>query len=305
MTPDMRVKIGGIQLKNPVLTASGTFGFGEEYAHFYDISALGGIVVKAVTLKPRQGNPPPRVAETPAGMLNAIGLQNPGVEAFIRDHLPALAALDTAVIVNIAGDTPEEYGHLAAMLEAAGGVDALEVNISCPNVKKGGMAFGQDPHSTAEVVRCVRANTRLPVIVKLSPNTSSLAAVAIAAEQAGADAVSLINTLLGMAIDINTMKPVLGNVFGGLSGPAVKPVALRMVWQVYEAVSVPVIGIGGITCAGDAAEFILAGAAAVEVGTANFVHPTAALDVARGLEDYLIERGIPRIGDLTGRAHRA
>jgi dihydroorotate dehydrogenase (NAD+) catalytic subunit len=290
-------------LKNPVLTASGTFGFGEEYGKFYDISALGGIVVKAITLEPRQGNPAPRVAETPAGLLNSIGLQNPGIDAFIEHYLPKLAELDTNVIVNIAGDTTDDYGLLASVLNDAGGIDALEINISCPNVKKGGMAFGADPQSALIVVETVKANTNLPVIVKLSPNTSDITMIAKAVEQAGADAISLINTLQGMAIDASTMKPVLGNVFGGLSGPAVKPVALRMVWQVYDTVSVPIIGIGGITEAIDAVEFMLAGASAVEVGTANFVHPCAPLDIVKGIEEYLEGKSIDCASHIVGKAH--
>jgi len=301
---NLAVDIGALRLPNPVLVASGTFGFATEYAPFLDVDRLGGVVLKGVTLAPRAGNPPPRLCETPAGLLNAIGLANPGVEALVRDRLPLLAGLACPVIVNIAGESVDEFAALAKRLDGVPRVAALEVNVSCPNVARGGMQFGTDPGATAEVVRAVRENTDRPVIVKLSPNVTSIAAVARAAFEAGADALSLINTLWGMAIDIERQKPVLGNVTGGLSGPAVKPVALRCVWQVYEAVGIPLVGMGGIQSADDALEFILAGATAVALGTANFVDPGAALTVLAGIEAYLARRGIGDIRDLVGRAHR-
>lgn len=304
MRPNLAVNIGGLRLSNPVLVASGTFGFATEYAPFLDINRLGGVVLKGVTPAPREGNPPPRLVETPAGLLNAIGLANPGVEAVIREKLPPLSGLACPVVVNIAGETVSEFGLLGKRLSGVPGVAALEVNVSCPNVARGGMQFGTDPEATAEVVRAVRANTGLPVIVKLSPNVTSIVAVAKAAQAAGADALSLINTLWGMAIDVERQKPVLGNVTGGLSGPAVKPVALRCVWQVYEAVDLPLIGMGGIVTATDALEFILAGARAVALGTANFVDPEAPLAVLAGIESYLVEHGIKDLNDLVGRAHR-
>ncbi len=300
---NMEVEIAGLKLKNPVLTASGTFGFGKEYSPFLDLNRLGAVVVKGLTLNPREGNPPPRIIETPAGLLNSIGLQNPGVDYFLEYILPELAAYDTNFIVNISGNTPEEYGLLAAKLSVPG-VAALEVNISCPNVKAGGMAFGTDPEMAAEVVANVKANTRLPVIAKLSPNVTDIAAVASAVEKAGADAVSLINTLLGMAIDIKKRKPALANIMGGLSGPAVKPVALRMVWQTAEAVRVPVIGMGGIVTAEDALEFIFAGARAVAIGTGNFIDPRATISVIEGLEKYCLENGIEDINQLVGAARK-
>ena len=304
VSPNLAVNIGGLVLPNPVLVASGTFGFATEYAPFLDINRLGGMVLKGVTLAPREGNPPPRLAETPAGLLNAIGLANPGVEALVREKLPLLTSLACPVVVNIAGETPAEFGRLAARLSGVPGVAALEVNVSCPNVERGGMQFGTDPASCAEVVRAVREATGLPVIVKLSPNVTSIVAVAQSAKDAGADALSLINTLWGMAIDIKRQKPVLGNITGGLSGPCIKPVALRCLWQVYEAVDLPLIGMGGILTAADALEFILAGARAVALGTANFVDPGAAANVLAGIESYLVERGIEDISELVGRAHR-
>lgn len=304
MSGNLAVNIGGLVLTNPVLVASGTFGFATEYAPFLDLSRLGGVVLKGVTLRPREGAPPPRLVETPAGLLNAIGLANPGVEVLIREKLPLLKGLGCPVVVNIAGETPAEFGRLAQRLSGVPGVAALEVNISCPNVARGGMQFGTDPGATAAVVRAVKAATGLPVIVKLSPNVTSIVAVAEAAQAAGADALSLINTLWGMAIDIERQKPVLGNVTGGLSGPAVKPVALRCLWQVYEAASVPLIGMGGILTAADALEFILAGAHAVALGTANFIDPGAAPAVLAGIESYMAERGIADLSELVGRAHR-
>lgn len=298
----MAVNIAGIRMKTPVMTASGTFGFGLEYQDFVDLNSIGAIVVKGTTLTPRSGNAGIRIAETPAGMLNSIGLENPGVDEFLEHTLPSLAKYDVPVIVNIAGNTVEEYGELAKRLEVSG-VAAVELNISCPNVKQGGIAFGTDCSSAAAVVGKVKASTSLPVIVKLSPNVTDIAAMAKATEAAGADAISLINTLLGMAINIHTWKPVLGNVVGGLSGPAVKPVAVRMVWQVANAVKVPVIGMGGIMTAEDAVEFMLAGASAVAVGTASFVNPYAVGEIAEGIKAYLAARGLSHVGQLTGQVN--
>lgn len=300
----LAVKIGGIAMKNPVATASGTFGFGSEYAPYIDLNQLGALVVKGITLQPRAGNPTPRLVETAAGVLNSIGLQNPGVERFIGELLPGLACFDLPVIVNIAGDTVQDYGRLAARLDRVSGVAGLEVNISCPNVKKGGMQFGSDPDMAAEVTRAVKAGTDKTVIVKLSPNVTSIEAVAEKVASAGADALSMINTLLGMAIDVKSRRPVLGNVLGGLSGPAVKPVALRAVWQVYRETGLPIIGMGGIITAEDAIEFILAGATAVAVGTANFVNPQATMDVLSGIKQYMIENDVQDIYELVGAAHR-
>lgn len=304
MRPNLQVNIGGINMKNPVTTASGTFGFGPEYSPYLDINKLGAIVVKGTTLEPREGNITPRMAETPAGMLNSIGLQNPGADYLIEKYSPYFAELDTQIIVNISGNTVEEYAKLAAKLDGIKGIAGLEVNISCPNVKKGGMAFGADPVSAAEVTRAVKGSTSLPTIVKLSPNVTDIAGIARAVEEAGADALSLINTLLGMTIDIRRRKPVLGNIMGGLSGPAVRPVAVRAVWQVYQAVKLPLVGMGGIVTAQDALEFILAGASAVAVGTANFINPLATLEVLQGIESYLVEHGLNDINELVGAAHR-
>ncbi len=298
----LEVELAGIRLKNPVLVASGTFGYGREYAELYDLNRLGGIMVKGTTLHPRHGNPAPRLVETPSGILNAVGLQNPGVDALIGDHLPFLRRFDLAVFANIAGETVEEYALLATKLNGVEGVSALEVNISCPNVRCGGLAFGTDPATAGEVIRAVRQSTRLPVVAKLSPNVTDIVAIARSVEEAGADAISLINTLVGMAIDVKTRRPILGNTMGGLSGPAVKPVAVRMVWQVAQAVRVPVIGMGGIMTAEDALEFIMAGATAVAVGTANLVNPRAALEVIDGIEAFLNEQGVGDIGELTGAA---
>jgi len=302
--PNLAVNIGGIRMKNPVTTASGTFGFGPEYAPYINLNRLGAIVVKGTTLEPRVGNPTPRLVEIPAGILNSIGLQNPGVDRFLEDALPYLAGYDLPVIVNIAGDTIEDYARLAGKLDRAHGVAGLEVNISCPNVKKGGLLFGSDPAMAAEVTRAVKGNTGKPVIVKLSPNVTSIMAVAQKVAEAGADALSMINTLLGMAIDIKKRRPVLGNVMGGLSGPAIKPVAVRAIWQVYREVKLPIIGMGGITTAEDALEFILAGATAVAVGTTNFVNPRATMDVLEGIENYLVEYEIQDIGELVGAAQK-
>ena len=298
----LAVTIAGIKMKTPVMTASGTFGFGTEYSDFVDLNKIGAIVVKGTTLKPRPGNSGRRIAETPAGMLNSIGLENPGVEEFLRTILPKLTQYDVPIIVNISGNTIEEYGELAALLTVPG-IAGLELNISCPNVKEGGIAFGTQCHSAAAVVEMAKRNTNLPVIVKLSPNVTDIVAMALAVEAAGADAISLINTLLGMAIDIHKWKPVLGNVVGGLSGPAVKPIAVRMVWQVAQAVHVPIIGMGGIVTAEDALEFMLAGASAVAVGTGNFINPKATQSVAEGIKEYIEKRGLSNVNQLVGKVN--
>jgi dihydroorotate dehydrogenase (NAD+) catalytic subunit len=296
----MAVNLGRLKLNNPVMSASGTFGYGEEYAGYVDLNRLGAVVVKGLSLKPRLGNPPPRVMETASGMLNSIGLQNVGVDAFIEEKLPFLRKYDTAVIANIYGETYDEFKKVAKKLSSAKGVHALEVNISCPNVKKGGVSFGTDPKIAARVTRTVKDETRLPVIVKLTPNVTDIAAIAQAVEKAGADIISLINTLTGMSVDLKTRRPHLKNITGGLSGPAIKPVALRMVWQVIQKVSVPVIGIGGIMTAEDALEFLILGAKAVQIGTANFVNPHATLNVIEGIKNYLIENKINNINDIIG-----
>jgi dihydroorotate dehydrogenase (NAD+) catalytic subunit len=300
VTPDLRVKIGPLELRNPVLTASGTFGYAKEFEPFLNLNRLGGIIVKGISLEPRAGNPPPRIVETACGMLNAIGLENVGVDRFISEKMPYLRTLTAPLIVNILGDSVEDYRELARRLDGGPGISALEVNISCPNVKKGGVAFGASPEMAAAVTAAVRGATKLPVIVKLSPNVSDITVMAKAVEAAGADAVSLINTLIGMAINAETRKPRLANIIGGLSGPAIKPVALRMVWQTARAVSIPVIGIGGIGTAEDAVEFLLAGASAVQVGTANFYDPSAAEKIIAGLEEYLRRHGEERISNLIG-----
>lgn len=301
--PQMEVKIAGIKLKNPVMTASGTFGYGQEYAHFVDLNKLGAMILKGITLKPKMGNSPPRVIETPSGMLNAIGLQNVGVEVLIKEKLPYLKKFNTPVVINISGNTIEEYMELARRLEEvseAAGVAGLEVNISCPNVKKGGMVWGTNAQSTYKIISSVRKATSLPLIVKLTPNVTDIKTIAQAAEEAGADAISLINTLVGMAVDIDSLKPKLANVSGGLSGPALKPVALWLVWQVFQTVNIPVIGIGGIIKVEDALEFIIAGARAIEIGTANFVNPRATIEIIEGIEKYLIENNIKDINELVG-----
>ncbi|HPD55925.1 MAG TPA: dihydroorotate dehydrogenase [Smithellaceae bacterium] len=297
---NMSVKIGRLKLKNPVMTASGTFGYGEEYADYVDLNKLGAVVVKGLSLKPREGNPPPRVMETPGGMLNAVGLQNIGVEAFISEKLPFLRKYDTKVIVNIYGENYDEYKKVTRKLSAVRGVHAVEVNISCPNVKKGGLSFGADPKTAATVTRKVKEVTDLPVIVKLTPNVTDIAAIAVAVEKAGADAISLINTITGMSVDIFTGRPHLKNITGGLSGPAIKPVALRMVWQVLQNVSIPVIGIGGIMNAEDALEFLIIGAKAVQIGTANFINPQATMEVIGGIKRYMEMTGIKNISKIIG-----
>jgi dihydroorotate dehydrogenase (NAD+) catalytic subunit len=303
--PDLSVDFAGIKLKNPVLTASGTFGYGEEYADIVDLNRLGGIIVKGISLKPIIGNPPPRIWETPSGMLNAIGLENPGIEVFLRDKLPFLRNYDTAVIVNIFGYSIEEYVGVAERLDGAPGVSALEVNISCPNVKAGGIVFGTNVRAAFELLLAVRKATRLPVIAKLSPNVTDITEFAKAARDAGCDGLSLINTLLGMSIDVQSRRPRLANCTGGLSGPAIRPVAVRMVWQAAKAVSIPIIGMGGIMTAEDALEFILAGASAIAIGTANFVNPRATVDVAEGIGDFLRQQGIGSIRELVGQVRTA
>lgn len=282
------------------MTASGTFGYGEEYADYVDLNRLGGIVVKGLSLKPRLGNPPPRIMETSGGMLNAVGLQNVGVDAFIEEKLPFLRKYDVAVIANIYGESYADYAAVAQKLSRAKGVHALEVNVSCPNVKAGGVSFGSDPKAAAEVTRRVKAQTQLPVIVKLTPNVTDITVVAQAVEKAGADAVSLINTLTGMSIDLKTRTPHLKNITGGLSGPAIKPVALRMVWQVAKSVSIPVIGMGGILTTEDALEFMVAGAGAVQIGTANFVNPRATMEIIDGMRHFLKDNKLKSIKDIIG-----
>lgn len=300
---NLEVEIGGIKLKNPVMTASGTFGYGQEFSTFIDLDRLGAMVLKGITLKPKMGNSPPRIIETPSGILNAIGLQNVGVEMLIKEKLPYLKKFNTPVIINISGDTVEEYVELARRLGEVSkemGIAGLEVNISCPNVKKGGMAWGTDTKATYKIVNSIRKVTSLPLIVKLTPNVTDIKTIAQAAEEAGADALSLINTLVGMAVDIDSYRPKLSNVSGGLSGPAVKPVALWMVWQVSQTVNIPVIGIGGIIKVEDALEFIIAGARAIEIGTANFVNPRVTIEIIEGIEKYLIENNIKDINELVG-----
>lgn len=298
--PDLAVQIGPLKLKNPVLTASGTFGYGQEFSSLMDPNLLGGIVVKGISLKPMEGNPPPRIVETPCGMLNAIGLANVGLEAFLSEKLPWLQELDTCVIVNIYGHSLDEYGAVAAGLKGVRGISALEVNISCPNVEQGGMAFGTDPDMAARVTERVLKETDKPVIVKLSPNVTDIRKIAKAVEKAGAHALSLINTLTGMAIDVESRMPKLANGSGGLSGPAIRPVAVHMVHQVVGAVNIPVIGMGGILEPRDALEFLIAGAGAIQVGTANFINPRAALNIINGLETFLSEHGINAINDIIG-----
>ena len=296
----LETNVAGIQMKNPVMTASGTFGYGNEYSDFIDLNQLGATVVKGITSVPWPGNPMERIAETPSGMLNAIGLQNVGVDGFIEKKLPYLRKFDVPVIVNICGERREEYEEVTEKLNLTDGVAAVELNISCPNLHCGGMSFGVDPELTDELVRGVRERTTLPLLVKLSPNVTDITVIARAAEGAGADGLSVINTALGMAIDIETRRPQLANVTGGLSGPAIKPIALRMVWQVYNAVSIPIIGMGGIMTGDDAIEFCIAGASAVAVGTANFINPRASLDVVDGILEYLERHKIGSVTELVG-----
>ena len=299
--PDLSLDFAGIKLKNPVLTASGTFGYGEEFAEFVDLNKLGGVIVKGISLKPIKGNPPPRIWETPSGMLNAIGLENPGVDVFLNEKMPYLRKHDTAVIVNMFGYSLEEYVGVAERLDGVRGISGIEVNISCPNVKAGGMAFGTDLKATFGLLSAVRKATRLPLIAKLSPNVTDVTAFAKAAADAGCDGLSLINTLLGMAIDVRCKRPRLANCTGGLSGPAIRPVAVRMVWQVARSVSLPIIGMGGIVTGEDAVEFMLAGASAVAVGTANFINPRATLDVLDGIEAFMREQKIGNLREIIGK----
>jgi dihydroorotate dehydrogenase (NAD+) catalytic subunit len=298
--PDLTVNIGGLQLQNPVMTASGTFGYAREFDHLVDLNRLGGIIVKGLSLKPTKGNPPPRIVETPCGMLNAIGLENVGIEAFVTDKLPFLQRLTPPIIANIYGTLEEEYFQLAARIDGVEAIAAIEVNISCPNVKAGGMVFGVDPEAAFRVVRGIRDKTTKPLIVKLSPNVTDITEIALAAQEGGADCLSLINTITAMVVDIETRRPRLANITGGLSGPAIKPVAVRMVWQVAQVAKIPVIGIGGIMKAEDALEYFIAGASAVQVGTANFINPHVTTDVIDGIETFLAERGIASISDIIG-----
>jgi len=302
---DLTTVLAGITLRNPVITCSGTYGFGEEYAEYCPLEALGGITLKGITPLPRLGNAVPRLAETPAGLLNAVGLENPGLEEFILAYLPKVRKMPTAVIANISGFSLEDYVQMAGALQSDSGLAALEVNISCPNVKHGGMHFGTDPGSAEEVISAVREATDLPIIAKLSPNVTDIVGMARAVQRGGADALSLINTLLGMRIDIDQQRPLLANTFGGLSGPAIRPVAVRMVWQVVEAVDCPIIGMGGITTWQDAVEFLLAGATAISIGTGNFVNPHVPLEILQGIRDYCEKHGNTSVRDLVGLAHKA
>jgi len=297
---DLNVSFAGVKFNNPVVVASGTFGFGREYCEYFDLNLLGGICVKGLTLEPRPGNPPPRIAETPLGMLNSVGLQNPGVEVFIRDELPFLREFETVVIANISGNSVDEYARMAELLSGAG-VNMLEVNVSCPNVKEGGIQFGTTTDGVAGVTEAVKLRSGVPVMVKLSPNVTDIAEIAKSAEAAGADAISLINTILAMRIDTLTRKPVLHNNTGGLSGPAIFPIAVRMVWQVSQAVSIPVLGLGGISCGNDAVEMMLAGARLVGLGTALFADPYAPVKVIKGIEEYMTDNDIQAVTDLTGK----
>ena len=298
---DLRVNFCGVELKNPITTASGTFGFGHEYGEFFDLSMLGGIGVKGLTPTERLGNPAPRIAETPQGILNCVGLQNPGIDRFIKEQIPFLRQYDTKIIANVSGNTVEEYEGMVEKISDAD-VDLIEMNISCPNVKCGGMAFGTQPKMVEEVVSAAKAKAKKPLIVKLSPNVTDIAEIARAAESAGADALSLINTLLGMRIDIEKRKPILSNVMGGLSGPAVRPIALCMVWQAVGAVSIPVVGLGGILTGRDALEFIMAGAAAVQVGTANFLDPKACTRITAEIAQWMDAHGVKTLDEIRGCA---
>lgn len=297
---DLSVCIGKLELKNPVITASGTFGYGQEFENFVDLSQLGAIIPKGISLKPMPGNPPPRIFETNGGILNSIGLQNPGFQVFAKDKLPYLKKIKTNMIINFFGNTQKEYIELARRLDSLDGISGLEMNISCPNVKFGGIVFGSDPRMTYRLVSAVRKSSELPLIVKLSPNVTDISAIARSAEEGGADAVSLVNTFKAMAINIHSKKPELGNIIGGLSGPSIKPIALRMVWEVFQAVKIPVIGMGGIMKAEDAVEFILAGASAIQIGTANLIHPGSAIDVIDGIKQYLVKNKMSRIQKLIG-----
>ncbi|MDJ0987688.1 MAG: dihydroorotate dehydrogenase [Desulfobacterales bacterium] len=303
--PDLNVRLSGIQLQNPVMTASGTFGYAREFEAFVNLNRLGAIIVKGLALQPTKGNPPPRIVETACGMLNAIGLENVGIDAFSDEKLPFLKTLSPPVLANIYGTCIEDYAALAARLDALEGIAGVEVNISCPNVKAGGIAFGADPQAAHRVIKAVRKKTTKHLMVKLSPNVTDITLIARAAEQAGADSLSLINTITGMAIDLETRRPKIANITGGLSGPAIKPVALRMVWQVVQATNIPVVGIGGIMTAEDALEFIVAGATAVQIGTANFINPQVTTDIVDGIEAYLAQKNIGGITDLIGTLETA
>jgi len=298
--PNISVDIGGLKLKNPVMTASGTFSYGAEFKDLMDLNRLGAIIVKGLSLKPQKGNPPPRIVETACGMLNAIGLENVGIEGFIADKLPFLNTIDAPVLANIYGQSVDDYAQLADRIEQVAGIDGIELNISCPNVKSGGVAFGVDPEVAEMVVARVREKTTKALMVKLSPNVTDVVQIAKRVEAGGADSISLINTITGMAVDLEARKPILANITGGLSGPAIKPIALRMVWQVAGAVDIPVIGIGGIMTAQDALEFILVGATAIQVGTANFVNPAAAIEIIDGMQTYLAEHAIADLASLQG-----
>jgi dihydroorotate dehydrogenase (NAD+) catalytic subunit len=298
--PALKVKLGGIELQNPVMTASGTFGYAREFKDLVDLNRLGAIIVKGLSLEPAAGNPPPRIVETPCGMINAIGLENVGIDAFVERKLPFLKTLAPPILANIYGQKEEHYAQVAARIEEIDAVSGIEVNISCPNVKAGGMAFGVDPQAAFSVVQSVRKKTSKFLMVKLSPNVTDITEIARRVETAGADAISLINTLSAMAIDIESRRPKLANIIGGLSGPAIKPVALRMVWQVARIAKIPVIGIGGIMTAEDALEFFIAGATAIQVGTANFVNPRATTDIIDGIETFLMENGITDIKEIIG-----
>ncbi len=297
---NLKVNLGKLKLKNPVMTASGTFGYGKEYSEFVDLNKLGAIVVKGISLKPMKGNPAPRICETPAGMLNAIGLQNPGLKGFIRHQLPFLKELKTKVIVNILGNSVSEYIELAEELESLG-IDAVELNVSCPNVKKGGIVFGTEPKVFEELIKQVRQRVKLPIITKLSPNVTDIKQFAKIAEDAGSDIISLINTVTGMSIDVRSRRPRLANITGGLSGPAIKPIAVRMVWECCNAVKIPIIGMGGIVSPEDAMEFILAGASAIAVGTGNFINPGITVDIIKGIKSYMSSQGAGSLKDVTGK----
>lgn len=298
---DLKVNIGGLQMKNPVMTASGTFGYGIEYADFVNLEDIGGIIVKGTTLNPREGNDYPRMVETPSGMLNCVGLQNKGVDYFCKNIYPQIKDINTNMIVNVSGSCPEDYAECAARINELDNIPAIELNISCPNVKAGGMAFGVTTEGASQVVKAVREAYKKPLIVKLSPNVTSITDIALAVQDAGADAVSLINTLMGMVIDIEKRKPILSIATGGMSGPAVRPVAVRCVWQVAKAVNIPVVGLGGIMNAHDAIEFLLAGASAIEIGTANFIDPTVTVKVAQGINDWLDRHGCKSVTEIIGQ----
>lgn len=300
---DLQVSLGSLKLRNPIITSSGTYGFGDEYAPYCPVEKLGGITLKGITPEPRLGNPVPRLAETPAGLLNSVGLENPGLEEFLQAYLPKVRELPTTVIANISGFSLEDYKVMGGAFQQGCGIDALEVNISCPNVKDGGMHFGTDPRSAEEVINIVKEQTDLAVIAKLSPNVTDIVEMAKAVQRGGADIISMINTLLGMKIDVENRHPVLANKVGGLSGPAIRPVAVRMVWQVAQMVNIPIIGMGGILNWEDAVEFLLAGASAISIGTGNFINPVAPLEVLEGIEEYCMRQGYSEVSQLIGLAH--